>query len=228
MEKSTPDYIGHRARGREKYLREGIAGWHDYEILELLLAYSIPRRDTKPLAKKLLKKFKTISRTLNADIKELKEVGGISDAGAVFLKLIQDVTVLCHREELAGRDLLNSPGLVSEYLKSSLKYSADEQFKVLFLNTRNRLIEAETLHTGTVNRSAVYPRKVAERALYHRSTGVILSHNHPAGSLSPSSDDIEATRSIRKALDSVEVNLLDHVIIGGNGYFSFAENGIDF
>ena len=228
MEKSPPHYIGHRKRSRQKYLREGISGWHDYEILELLLYYPIPRKDTKLLAKNLLKKFKTVSRVLNADIKELREVDGISDNTAVFLKLMQDITVLCRHEELDGRDLLNSPGLVSEYLKSSLKYSPDEEFRVLFLNTRNRLIEAETLHTGTVNRSVVYPRKVVERALYHHAAGVILSHNHPAGSLSPSPDDIEATKSIRKALDTVDINLLDHVIIGGNGYFSFAENGIDF
>lgn len=228
MEKSPPHYIGHRDRSRQKYLREGISGWHDYEVLELLLYYPIPRKDTKLLAKNLLKKFKTVSRVLNADIKELREVEGISDNTAVFLKLMQDITVLCRHEELDGRDLLNSPGLVSEYLKSSLKYSPDEEFRVLFLNTRNRLIEAETLHTGTVNRSVVYPRKVVERALYHHAAGVILSHNHPAGSLSPSPDDIEATKSIRKALDTVDINLLDHVIIGGNGYFSFAENGIDF
>ncbi len=228
MENTSPHYIGHRARSREKYLREGISGWHDYEVLELLLYYAIPRQDTKPTAKELLKKFRTVSGVLNADVKELTEVEGVSDSTAVFLNLIQDVTVHCHREGMEGRDLLNSPGLVSEYLKSSLKYSPDEEFRVLFLNTRNRLIESETLHTGTVNRSVVYPRKVVERALYHRCAGVILSHNHPAGSLSPSPDDIEATKSIRRALDTVEINLLDHVIIGGNGYFSFAENGIDF
>ncbi len=228
MEHQEPDYKGHRERSRAKFLREGIEGWHDYEVLELLLYYPLHRKDTKPIAKNLLRKFKTIGGVLGADVRELKEVRGISDSAAVFLKLTEAVTVLCRHEKLKDRDLLNSPKLVFEYLKSSLKHSPDEEFRVLFLNTRNRLIDSEKLHTGTVNRSVVYPRKVVERALYHHSAGVILSHNHPAGSLTPSDDDITATKSIRKALDTVEVNLLDHIIIGGDGYFSFAENGVNF
>ncbi len=228
MKKEIPQYANHRRRIKNKYLSEGLDGWYDYEVLELLLFYAIPRKDTKPIAKNLLKKFRNLSGVISADVKELEEVEGVSAHSSVFLKMIEEVTVLCHHEKLQDKDLLNSPKLVSDYLKSSLKYSPDEQFRVLFLNTRNRLIKAETLHTGTVNRSVVYPRKVVERALYHHSTGVILSHNHPAGSLTPSPDDIEATKSIRKALDTVEVNLLDHIIIGGNGYFSFAENGINF
>ncbi len=228
MKKEVPLYANHRRRIKNKYLSEGLDGWYDYEVLELLLFYAIPRKDTKPIAKNLLKKFGNLSGVISADVKELKEVEGVSAHSSVFLKMIEELTVLFHHEKLQDKDLLNSPKLVSDYLKSTLKYSPDEQFRVLFLNTRNRLIKAETLHTGTVNRSVVYPRKVVERALYHHSTGVILSHNHPAGSLTPSPDDIEATKSIRKALDTVEVNLLDHIIIGGNGYFSFAENGINF
>ncbi len=228
MKKSEPTYAGHRARVKEKFRREGISGWHEYEVLELLLFHAIPRSDTKPAAKALIEKFKTVNGVLSADIERLKEVPGISSSAACFLKLIEDVSVLCRREEMVEKELLNSPGLVFEYLKSSLRNAPDEKFKVLFLNTRNRLIASETLHEGTVNRSVVYPRKVVERALYNKSASIIISHNHPAGSLDPSPDDIEATRSIRKALETVEVNLLDHVIIGGGAYFSFAENGINF
>ncbi len=228
MNRNIPHYIGHRSRCREKYLREGLEGWHDYEILELLLFYAIRRKDTKPAAKKLLNRFKTLNGVFGADIRELQETEGISENSAVFLKLMRDISVRCNYENMKEKDLLNSPETVYEYLKSSLKSSADEEFKVLFLNTRNRLIETETLHTGTVNRSVIYPRKVVERGLYHHSAAVILAHNHPAGSLTPSPEDISATQSIKKALDTVEISLLDHVIIGGGGYFSFAENGIDF
>jgi len=125
-----------------------------------------------------------------------------------------------------NRDFVSSPGLAVEYLKSRLKGSKDEEFHALFLDSANRLIICESLHTGTVNKSAVYPRKVAERALYHKAVGVIISHNHPGGSLKPSDDDRLSTRSIKEALDTIETELLDHIIVCGANYFSFKENGL--
>lgn len=221
-----PSYTGHRQRIKEKYEKSGMDGWHDYEVLELALSYAIPRKDTKPIAKDLLSRFKSLNAVLDADIKELETVKGISNHSALFLKFLKDVSVLYMEKGIHGRDLLSSPKVVFDYLKVALKGLADEEFKMLFLDSRNQLIAMETLQAGTVNRSVVFPRKVVERALYHHAVGVIVAHNHPAGSLEPSVEDQDITKAIQDALKTVDIKLLDHIIIGGNEYFSFKESGI--
>jgi DNA repair protein RadC len=226
IETRKPSYIGHHRRIKEKYEKSGINGWLDYEVLELALSYAIPRKDTKPIAKELLSRFKTINGVLNADPKDLTAISGISIHTAVFLSFLKDVVVLCAKDELHNRDLLVSPQVVYDYLKVSLKGAVDEEFKMLFLDNRNQLIAVETFETGTVNRSVVYPRKVVERALYNHASGVIIAHNHPAGTLQPSQDDSTITNAIKTALETVDIVLLDHIIIGGNSYFSFKENGL--
>ncbi len=219
-------YVGHRQRTKEKYKKSGIDGWLDYEVLELVLSYAIARKDTKPIAKELISRFKTINGVLDADREELKSVPGISEHVALFFSLLKDIAILYLESGLHNKNLLSSPEVVYAYLKASLKGSADEEFKALFLNGRNQLLSVETLQTGTVNRSVVYPRKIVERALYHHSVGVIIAHNHPAGTLKPSQDDCAVTKAIKDALKTVEINLLDHIIIGGNDYFSFNEKGL--
>lgn len=221
-----PSYAGHRQRIKEKYEKSGMDGWHDYEILELALSYAIPRKDTKPIAKDLLSKFRSLNAVLDADIKELETVKGISKHSALFLRFLKDVSVLYMEKGLQSRDLLSSPKVVFDYFKVALKGLTDEEFKMLFLDSRNQLIAMETLQAGTVNRSVVFPRKVVERALYHHAVGVIIAHNHPAGSLEPSVEDQDITRAIQDALKTVDIKLLDHIIIGGNEYFSFKESGI--
>ena len=144
----------------------------------------------------------------------------------MFLSFLKDVAVLYAKNGLHNRDLLASPQVVYDYLKVSLKGAVDEEFKMLFLDNRNQLIAVETFETGTVNRSVVYPRKVVERALYNHASGVIIAHNHPAGTLQPSQDDSTITNAIKTALETVDIVLLDHIIIGGNSYFSFKENGL--
>jgi len=221
-----PTYTGHRQRIKDKYKKSGIDGWLDYEVLELILSYAIARKDTKPIAKELLTRFKTINGVLAADREELKNLSGISEHAALFFNLLKDVAVLYLENGLHNKDLLSSPGVVFDYLKASLKGSIDEEFKTLFLNGRNQLIAIETLQTGTVNRSVVYPRKIVERSLYHHAVGVIIAHNHPAGTLKPSTDDCAVTKSIKDALKTVEISLLDHIIIGDNDYFSFNKKGL--
>ena len=184
-----PSYIGHRRRIKEKYKKSGMDGWLDYEVLELVLSYAVARKDTKPIAKELLTRFKTINGVLDADREEFKNVPGISEHVGLFFNLIKDVTILYLENGLHDKDLLSSPEAVFDYLQASLKGSVDEEFKTLFLNSRNQLIAIETLQTGTVNRSVVYPRKLVERSLYHHAVGVIIAHNHPAGTLKPSRDD---------------------------------------
>jgi DNA repair protein RadC len=226
IETRKPSYIGHHRRIKEKYEKSGIDGWLDYEVLELALSYAIPRKDTKPIAKELLSRFKTINGVLNADQKDLTAISGISTHTAVFLSFLKDVAVLYAKNGLHNRDLLASPQVVYDYLKVSLKCAVDEEFKMLFLDNRNQLIAVETFETGTVNRSVVYPRKVVERALYNHASGVIIAHNHPGGTLQPSQDDSTITNAIKTALGTVDIVLLDHIIIGGNSYFSFKENGL--
>jgi len=226
-ELKRPSYIGHRQRIKKKYEKSGMEGWLDYEVLELALSYAISRRDTKPIAKDLLARFKTLNGVLDADRKDLQSIKGISEHSALFLRFLKDISILYMEKGIHNRDLLSSPRVVCDYLKVSLKGLADEEFKMLFLDSRNQLIAVETFKTGTVNRSVVYPRKVVERALYNHAVGVIIAHNHPAGSLEPSQEDQDITRAIKEALKTVDITLLDHIIIGNNDYYSFRNNGID-
>lgn len=224
IKSQKPSYIGHRKRIKDKYGKSGLNGWLDYEVLELALSYAVPRRDTKPIAKELLSRFKTINTVLDTDAQELKKISGISDHTALFLKLLKEIAILYLEKGLQNKDLLSSPAVVCDYLKASLKGSVDEEFKTLFLDGRNQLITVETLKTGTVNRSVVYPRKVVERALYNHAAGVIIAHNHPAGTLKPSEDDCTITKAIKDALKTVDITLLDHIIVGNNDYYSFRNN----
>jgi DNA repair protein RadC len=219
-------YIGHRKRIKDKYTKNGLNGWLDYEVLELALSYTIARKDTKPIAKELISRFKTINGVLDADSKEIKSITGISEHTALFLKLLKDIAVLYLEKNLHNKNLLSSSEEVFNYLKGSLKGCTDEQFRTLFLDCRNQLIDSEILQIGTVNRSVVYPRKIVERALYHHAVGVIIAHNHPAGTLEPSREDCQATKAIKSALETVDIKLLDHIIIGGNNYFSFNQKGL--
>ena len=222
-----PDYLGHRKRIKAKYKRGGFNGWLDYEVLEFALSFAIPRKNTKPIAKELLSKFKTINGVLDADRKELRKVCGISEHTALFLNFLKDIAIIYLEKGLYKKDLVSSPDVVYDYLKASLKGVADEEFKVMFLNSRNCLLAVETIQKGTVNKSVVYPRKIVERALHNHATGVIIAHNHPGESLKPSEDDCTITKAIKGALRTVDIALLDHIIIGGNSYFSFRENSLE-
>lgn len=219
-------YAGHRERIKEKYARGGLSGWLDYEVLEFALSYALARKDTKPIAKELLVKFKSLDGVLDADRKELEKIKGISRHTALFLNFLKDMASLYMESALYNKNLLSSPSLVFNYLRTSLKGRANEEFKVMFLNSKSSLLAVETLQTGTVNKTAVYPRKIVERALYCHSTAVIAAHNHPGGSLTPSEDDYKVTKVIKEALKVVEIVLLDHIIIGADGYFSFKEKGL--
>lgn len=228
MKEPVPGYIGHRSRIKEKYKKTGLSGCPDYEILELALSYAIPRKNTKQIAKELVDRFKTFNGVLDADCKELQCVYGLSKHSALFLKLLKDISIFYMEKGLHNRDLLTSPQLVYDYLKASLKGLADEEFRMLFLDNRNQLLATEAIQNGTVNQAIVFPRTVVERALYHHAAGVIISHNHPARSLEPSREDMDITKAIKAALRTVEIALLDHIIIGGNEYFSFKESSIVF
>lgn len=221
------DYLGHRKRLRERYVKNGYEALQDYEIIELLLTFVKQRVDTKPLAKQLIKKYGTIEEILKADIKDLKEIEGVGDITAVFLNFIGDIAA-CSFKDKAEKEKIsfrNKNQLIS-YLRNDIGFSKNEEFKVLFLNSVNEIIETEILFTGTIDKSAVYPRKILERALYHNARSIVFVHNHPSGNVSPSEKDIELTEEMKKFFKIVDINVLDHIIITKNSHFSFLEEGI--
>mgnify|MGYP002638160785 FL=1 len=219
---------GHRERLRKRYIKSGLEGFNDYEILELLLTYSIARKDVKPIAKELIEKFGTIDEIAKSDIKSLLEVDGIGEGSAVFLKLIGDVALTLYREKIEDKDILTikSKNILLSYLRGEIGYSTREEFKILFLDTSNKLIASETLFSGTIDKSAIYPREIVERVIKNRAKSVIFAHNHPSGSISPSKKDIELTQYMYDSLKLLEIRLLDHIIVTKNSYFSFLEEGL--
>lgn len=219
---------GHRERLRKRYIKSGLEGFNDYEVLELLLTYSIARKDVKPIAKELIEKFGTIDEIAKSDVKSLLEVDGIGEGSAVFLKLIGDIALTLYREKIEDKDILtikNKNSLLS-YLRGEIGYSPREEFKILFLDSSNKLIASETLFYGTIDKSAIYPREIVERVIKNRAKSVIFAHNHPSGSISPSKKDIELTQYMYDSLKLLEIRLLDHIIITKNSYFSFLEEGL--
>lgn len=221
------DYLGHRKRLRERYVKNGYEALQDYEIIELLLTFVKQRVDTKPLAKQLIKKYGTIEEILKADIKDLKETEGVGDVTAVFLNFIGDIAACSFKDKAEKQKISfkNKNQLIS-YLRNDIGFSKNEEFKVLFLNSVNEIIETEILFTGTIDKSAVYPRKILERALYHNARSIVFVHNHPSGNVSPSQKDIELTEEMKKFFKIVDINVLDHIIITKNSHFSFLEEGI--
>ncbi|KQQ37224.1 hypothetical protein ASG19_12905 [Rhizobium sp. Leaf306] len=213
-------YHGHRERLREKYRDHGDASLADYEILELLLFRSIPRRDTKPLAKALIARFGNLASVLGAPLGLLQEVKGIGEAVALDLKLVATTGQRMLRSELRGKQVLSSWSSVIDYCHAAMAYEAREQFRVLFLDKRNALIADEIQGHGTVDHTPVYPREVVRRALELSATALILVHNHPSGDPTPSRADIDMTRTIVETAKPLGITVHDHIIIGKDGHAS--------
>ncbi|MBN1573059.1 MAG: DNA repair protein RadC [Deltaproteobacteria bacterium] len=219
------DYLGHRKRLRDRFLKAGPESLSDYEIIELLLTFAIPRRDTKPIAKKLIKEFKTIQGVFEASREDLMSVSGVGENAAFLIKFILEASSYYLRDKITKKEYLHSAKDVLRYLQVSMKGLKHEIFKVIFLNSRNEIIHTETLHEGTLNQSIVYPRKIIEKAIRYNASGLIFVHNHPSGHPKPSSQDKEITRNLVFAARMMDMDVYDHIIIGENDYYSFAENG---
>jgi DNA repair protein RadC len=224
--KSQAAWEGHRKRLREKFLRSGLAGSHDYEIVELLLTLGGTRGDCKPQAKEAIKRFKTLRGVLAASTEELQEIEGIGPASAFAIKLIQDVSQELLKEQILHKPSSKSSKEVVDYLYLSMRDRKKETFKVMFLNAQNQIIEVEDLFEGTLNASAVYPREIIERALKHNAAALIFVHNHPSGNPEPSDNDKQVTQDLVSAANTIQIKVLDHIIIGDNRYFSFADQGL--
>lgn len=219
-----PDYIEHRKRLREKFLKAGAEGLHDYELLELLLTYAIPRVDVKPASKALMKRFGTLNALLDASQSELESVNGVGAASAILIRLVKELFAAYFEERMQQKDVLSSPGAVVDFARVKLAGLPHEAFMVIYLNVKNRVIDHEVLQEGTVDRAIVYPRQIIKSAIDHHAAGLILSHNHPSGDPQPSQEDKHLTRAVVEAARTVEIRVLDHIIVGKNGYFSFQEN----
>jgi len=219
-----PDYLEHRKRLRERFLIAGAESFHDYESIELLLTFAIPRLDVKPVAKALIKRFGSLNGVLDASQEELESVRGVGTASAVLIRLVKQLFAAYLKERLERKDVLSSPGAVFDFVRVKLAGLPHEAFMVIYLNVKNRVIDHEVLQEGTVDRAIVYPRQIIKAALTHKAAGLILSHNHPSGDPDPSQEDKHLTRAVIEAARTIEMRVLDHIIVGKDGYFSFQEN----
>jgi DNA repair protein RadC len=225
-EKTLPGHVGHRRRLKEKFAAVGAEALQDYELLELLLTYSIPHRDTKSYAKKLLGAFQNVRRILEADIASLQSLGGLPLQSALQFKAIGDLFRLSNRQEFKRGRTISSPDQVTAFLREQIGSHPREVFTALFLDHRNHLLAFEHLQEGTVDHTAVYPREILKRALELGATGLILSHNHPAGSLEASEGDKQLTRQILSAARAMGITIHDHLIVTTEGNFSFRQSGL--
>ncbi len=217
---------GHRERLRERFRRAGADALNDYELLELVLFRAIPRRDVKPLAKELIATFGGFAETLGAPPERLTEVKGVSDAVATDLKIIQAAAVKMGRERIINRRVVSSAGDLIAYCRAAMADRPTEEFRILFLDRKNKLIADEAQQQGTVDHTPVYPREVIKRALELHASSIILVHNHPSGDPTPSRGDIAMTMEIVKAAKALNINVHDHLIIGHKTEASFRQLGL--
>jgi len=221
-----PDHLGHRARLRERFARAGGNALADYELLELVLCAVLPRADVKPLAKRLMARFGSVSGVLAAPLNALADVDGLGEVSAIYLSGIHALLLRAAREDIARKPVISSWQALLTYVKLDLQHAKREAFRVLFLDRKNQLIADETLGEGTVDATPVYPREVATRALSHAASAVILVHNHPSGDPTPSRADVEMTREIIAALNPLSISVHDHLVVGSTGVASFKSLGL--
>ncbi|MFW6140855.1 MAG: RadC family protein [Acidobacteriota bacterium] len=217
---------GHRERLKKKFLQGGIDSFLDYEIIELLLTLGTPRRDCKSQAKEAIKKFKTLSSVLEADPQEIQEIKGIGPNNVFGIRLIREVSHRFLKSRMMESPVCNSSKEIFDYLYLTLRESKREKFKVLFMNAKNQIIEEKTFSEGTVDSSVVYPREIILASLQYHASSLIFVHNHPSGDPSPSESDKEITKELVFSSHVMQIKVLDHIIIGNNCYFSFADEGL--
>lgn len=221
-----PDYLGHRERLRRRFLLGGGRDMPDYELLELL-TIAIPRRDVKPLAKELIRKFGSFAEVVNAPLEELMLVKGVKENTAAVLRIVRECSVRSSWQSLRGMDapVISDFDAMVDYCRSAMAYQTVEEFRIIFLNSKLYVIGEEIQQRGTVDQVAIHPREVIKSAMMHGASAMILVHNHPSGIVTPSKADMEITKRIKEAAEAVSIRLFDHLIISKSSVYSFHNQG---
>jgi DNA repair protein RadC len=226
-------YHGHRERLRNRFMEAGPEALADYELVELLLFFSVWRRDTKPMAKQLLERFGGIGGLLAADLERYRDIEELTRGGeedlkftAVLLKAVQAMLQRALKEQIMDRPVIGSWTVLIEYLQLAMTHEPAEHFRILFLDKKNILIKDEVQSRGTVDHTPLYPREVVKRALELAASAIIMVHNHPSGDPTPSKPDIEMTRQVVAGLAAVSITVHDHIIVGKNRHTSFKASGL--
>lgn len=228
MSEELPDYIGHRQRLKERFKLGGGGDMADYEMLELLLTLAIPRKDTKPLAKALVKEFGSFAEVLFASDDKLMTFTGLKENTILVFRIVREAALRMTWQKLSATEapVLTSYDAIIEYCRAASGYKDREEFRVIFLNAKNRIIGEEVQQRGSVNAVAIHPGEVMRSAVLKGATALILVHNHPSGDVTPSRADIEVTRKIAEAQAAVEIRLIDHFIVSKSLVFSFNDHGL--
>ncbi len=225
---ATPSHnnnSGHRKRLREKLVYGGGRALFDYEKLELLLSYSIPRRDVKPLAKQLLNKFESIQNIMTASIEELTSVPGIGENSASLIMLVHELCCTYLEEKSINKCILANTSEAVNFARMKIGGSSKEIYMLIFLDARNRIMSYECLQKGTIDRTAIYSRELVECCLKHKAVSIVLIHNHPSGLCMPSPEDLAVTLRISRILQPIGIKLYDHIIVSTADFHSMAANG---
>jgi len=220
------DGSGHRARLRQRLFEGGPDALLDHELVEYLLALALPRRDTKPLAKKLIREFGSFGALLSADGPTIAKVGEISEGAAAALKIAQAAALRLLEKNMDGQPILGSWQALIDYLHADMAHLPVERVRVLYLNARNMLIRNEPVSEGSVDEAAVYIREIVGRALANQASALIIVHNHPSGDPQPSQQDIRLTRELIEACRPLKINVHDHIIVGRHGHSSLRGMGL--
>ena len=221
-----PHYYGHRQRLRERFLKSGLDSFHDYEAVELLLTLAIPQRDVKVPAKLAIERFKSLRGVLDAPLEELREIPGLGEVAPVALRIIKEAANRYLQQKSQEAFSLTNQQVLFDYCRSALGSNSDEVFKVFYLDSGYRILGDETLEEGTIDRAAVYPRRVIDAALRNRAAALLFAHNHPNGNVKPSEQDKTLTRALVLAAETLQIKVLDHVIVSKDDVFSFRKEGL--
>ena len=228
MVETSPDYLGHRARLKQRFILGNGQDMADYELLELLLTYAIPRRDVKPLAKKLIQTFGSLANVVAAPDYQLKTIDGIKDSTITLLKLSKIVSERLSWQNLAADDkpvLLNIDILI-DYCRSAIAYSDVEELHIVYLDAKLHIMDSELFQRGTVSSVSASPREIVKKAINKNASSIIMVHNHPSGSPRPSENDIKLTKAVEEACFVMGLKLQEHIIITKSDYFSFLEHDL--
>lgn len=225
-DRGKEDNREHRERLRQKFLTAGIAAFHEYEAVEFLLTCAIPRRDVKPQAKALLRKFGSLRGIVDAEIGDLERISGVGKKSAIVIKFIKEFAAFYLMQKAKEKPQIACTSELLDFVRMAMGGKKDEEFCVIYLDAQNQIIEFETVQQGIANQAVVYPRQVLEKALQKKASALILAHNHPSGHVRPSDADIRLTRTIQETARALDILIHDHIIIGENRFFSFREEGM--